>query len=166
MHDARAIANFLLDYADEKNANMTLMSILKMIFYAHGWHLNLKREPLVIQPFEAWRYGPVVRSVWEAFKSSGKKPLKTRAKRLDVVSNFYIEVREPIDEEQARFLRQIFDAYGHVDAFDLSNATHVTGSPWDQIWNAPNGAINVGMKIPNDEIRKWFSGMRAPTSPH
>ncbi len=166
MHDARAIANFLLDYADEKKTKVTLMLVLKMLYYAHGWHLSLKKGPLVTQPFEAWEYGPVVRSVWEAFKGSGKKPLTTRAQRLDVVTNSYSAAREPIKEEQAEFLRQIFDAYGHVDAFDLSNSTHVEGSPWDVVWNAPNGAINVGMKIHNDEIRKWFSGKRAPSFLH
>jgi uncharacterized phage-associated protein len=165
-YDARAVANFLLDYADERKTEVTLMSVLKMIFYAHGWHLSLKRVPLVEQPFEAWEYGPVVRSVWEAFKGSGKAPLTTRAKRLDVVANSYSEVRDPIETDQAEFLRQVFEAYAHVDAFDLSNATHVPGSPWDKVWNAPDGAINLGMKIPNDEIRKWFSDQQAPGPLH
>lgn len=166
IYDARAIANFLLDYADEKKTKVTLLSVLKMIYYAHGWHLSLKKGPLVAQPFEAWEYGPVVRSVWEAFKGSGNAPLTARAKRLDVVANSYSEAREPIEKEDADFLRQIFNAYAHMDAFDLSNSTHVEGSPWHEVWNAPDGAINVGMKIPNDEIRKWFSGKRAPSFLH
>lgn len=163
-YDARAIANFLLDYADEKREEVTLLLLLKMIFYAHGWHLSHQKEPLVSQPFEAWDHGPVVRAVWESFRGNGRKPLTGRAKRLDVISNSYSEVRDPIDPKQADFLRQIFDAYSHVDAFDLSNATHVPGSPWDEVWNAPNGTINVGMKISNDEVRKWFSDKRAPRS--
>jgi uncharacterized phage-associated protein len=162
VYDARAVANFLLDYADEKKTEVTLLLMQKIIFYAHGWYLSHKHQPLVEQPFEAWEHGPVVRAVWEAFKGNGRAPLTRRAERLDVISNSYSEVREPIEGEQAEFLRQIFDAYAHVDAFDLSNSTHVPGSPWDGVWNAPNGAINIGMKIPNDEIRKWFSGKRAP----
>ncbi|TAK87233.1 MAG: DUF4065 domain-containing protein [Betaproteobacteria bacterium] len=162
MYDARAIANFLLDYADQKKTKVTLLLVLKMIYYAHGWHLSRHGEPLVRQPFEAWTHGPVVRAVWEAFRGNGKWPLTARAKRFDVLAHSYSVVNEPIKPEQAAFLENIFDAYAHVDAFDLSNATHVPGSPWDAVWNAPNGAINVGMKIPNDEIRKWFSGKRAP----
>jgi uncharacterized phage-associated protein len=166
MHDARAVANFLLDYADAKRAKVKLMALLKMIFYAHGWYLSMKKEPLIAQPFEAWEYGPVVRSVWEAFKGNGKKPLKTRAHRLDVITNSYFQVREPISDDEANFLRHIFDAYGHVDAFDLSAATHIEGSPWDEVWNAPKGAVNVGMKIPNDEIQKWFLTKQAPSFLH
>lgn len=166
MHDARGIANFFLDYADEKKISVKLMSLLKMIFYAHGWYLSMKDKPLVAQEFEAWEYGPVVRSVWEAFKTSGKRPLHQRALRLDVVSRVYSEVREPLSAEEATFLRQIFDAYCHVDAFDLSAATHAEGSPWDKIWNAPNGVINVAMKISNDEIRRWFLSKQAPAFLH
>jgi uncharacterized phage-associated protein len=166
MHDARAIANFLLDYADEKKVKVKLMSLLKIIFYAHGWHLSMKKGPLIAQPFEAWEYGPVVRSVWEAFKGSGKRPLTTRAQRLDVVSNSYSEARESIGDEDAEFLRHIFNTYGHIDSFDLSAATHVPGSPWERVWNAPHGDINIGMKIPDDQILKWFSGGRAPSFLH
>lgn len=166
MHDARGIANFLLDYADEKRVSVKLMSLLKMIFYAHGWYLSMKDRPLVRQEFEAWEHGPVVKSVWEAFKTSGKRPLSERAQRFDVVSGQYSEVREPFSAEDAAFLTQIFDAYCHVDAFDLSAATHVEGSPWDKIWNAPNGTINLAMKISNDEIRKWFLGKQTPAFLH
>ena len=162
MYDARAIANFLLDYADRKGVEVTLLSVLKIIYYAHGLHLSDKHQPLVRQTFEAWQYGPVVKVVWESFKGSGKEPLNERAKRFDVITNSYSEVRDPIGPDASEFLRNVFDAYAHVDAFDLSNMTHVTGSPWDKVWNASDGAINVGMKIPNDEIRKWFSDKRAP----
>ncbi len=162
MYDARAVANFFLDYADEKGRTVTLLSILKMIFYAHGWHLSHRHEPLVVQPFEAWTHGPVVRAVWESFSGSGSAPIKTRAKRLDVVAHVYSEARDGITSEQMEFLRHIFDAYAHIDAFDLSNMTHVKGSPWDKVWNAPDGEINIGMRIPNEEIRKWFSDQQAP----
>jgi uncharacterized phage-associated protein len=161
-YDARAVANFLLDYAAGKKMKVTLLWLQKVIFYAHGWYLSNKRQPLVQQDFEAWEYGPVVRAVYEAFKGSESEPLSTRAKRFDVIENSYKDINDPIDEEARHFLEKIFDAYSLVGAFDLSNETHAEGSPWDQVWNAPNGTVTVGMKIPNDEIRKWFSSKQAP----
>jgi uncharacterized phage-associated protein len=161
-YDARAVANFLLDYADEKRMKVTALWLQKVIFYAHGWYLSKKERPLVQQAFEAWDYGPVVRAVYDAFKGSGAAPLSVRAKRFDVIENTYKEINEPLDAEAQVFLRKIFDAYSLVNAFDLSSMTHAEGSPWDRVWNAPNGAITLGMKISNDEIRKWFSGMQAP----
>jgi uncharacterized phage-associated protein len=141
---------------------ITLLWILKVIYYAHGWHLSNKQQPLIVQSFEAWNYGPVVRTVYDAFKESDGGPINTRAKRFDVVANAHREIEDVIDRDVMEFLRNVFDAFSHVDAFDLSNSTHLRGSPWDEVWNAPNGLINVGMKIPNDEIRRWFSDKRAP----
>jgi uncharacterized phage-associated protein len=163
-YDARAVANFLLDYAAEKRMEVTLLWLQKVIFYAHGWYLSKKEQPLVQQEFEAWEYGPVVRVLYDAFKGSGREPLppSTRAKRFDVIDNTYKEIDDQLDEEAKLFLRKIFDAYSLVPAFDLSDETHVVGSPWDQIWNAPNGSVTVGMKVSNDEIRKWFKGKQAP----
>jgi uncharacterized phage-associated protein len=161
-YDARAIANVLLDFADEKKIELTLMALLKIIYYAHGWHLAHRKEALIKQGVEAWDYGPVVRVVYDAFKGNGRAPLTTRAKRFDVLTHAHIEIDDPIEPDIRKFLKNIFDAYVHVDAFDLSNWTHAHGSPWDEVWNVGNGAINIGMKIPNDQIRKWFSEKRAP----
>jgi uncharacterized phage-associated protein len=99
---------------------MTLLALLKVIYYAHGWYLSHKKCPLIEQPFEAWKHGPVVRAVWESFKGSGRAPLTSRAKRFEVVANSYSEICDLIGNERASFLRNIFDAYAHVDAFDLS----------------------------------------------
>jgi uncharacterized phage-associated protein len=163
-YDARAVANFLLDYAAEKKMEVTLLWLQKIIFYAHGWYLSKKERPLVEQEFEAWEYGPVVRALWDSLKGSGKKPLppSTRARRFDVIENAYKDIDDQLDDEAKLFLKEIFDAYALADALDLSNATHIQGSPWDQIWNAPNGSVTVGMKMSNDEIRKWFKGKQAP----
>jgi uncharacterized phage-associated protein len=161
-YDARAVANFLLDYADEKKMKVTLLWLQKVIFYAHGWLLSKKKQPLVQQEFEAWDYGPVVRAVYEAFKGNKRDPVTSRARRFDVIENSYKEINDPIEPETQVFLRKIFDAYELADAFDLSAMTHAPGTPWDRVWNAPNGAITLGMKITNDEIQKWFSGTQAP----
>jgi len=161
-YDARAIANFLLDYADQKEMKVTLLSVVKMIYYAHGWYLSKFNRPLVKQSFEAWENGPVVRVVWEAFRGSGSRPISARAKRLDVLTNSQAIVGDPVAPEEAAFLRNVFDAYAHVHALELSNMTHSQGSPWDEVWNAPNGSVTVGMQIPDDVIRKWFSSKRVP----
>jgi len=38
-YDARGIANYLLDYADSKRQSVTTMSLLKILYFAHAWHL-------------------------------------------------------------------------------------------------------------------------------
>ena len=36
------------------------MQVLKLVYYCHAWMLGLYGRPLIRQPIEAWRYGPVV----------------------------------------------------------------------------------------------------------
>ena len=166
MYDARAVANFLLDYADRQGMHVTLLWLLKVIYYAHGWHLNQRQQPLISQSFEAWEHGPVVRVVYDAFKGRESAPIIWRAKRFNVIENRLLEIHDDIEPVVKAFLENVIDAYAHISATDLSQATHSKGSPWDRVWNAPNGQISIGMKISNEYIRTWFSEARAAGVAH
>lgn len=165
MHDARAIANFLLDYADAEGKNLTIMSLLKIIYFAHGWHLAKFGQPLIRNPFEAWHNGPVVRAVYDCFRRYGSKVIDGRATKFNPASEIYEPVTYKLDQDQATLLRNVFGAYGQMSAFQLSEMTHEIGSAWDLVWNAPRDAVNLGMRIPNDSIRLDFLRSR-PHFPH
>jgi uncharacterized phage-associated protein len=139
---------------------------MKVLYYAHGWHLAHRERPLVDQAFEAWKYGPVIPAVYEAFKGNGKHHLKTRARRFNVIDHCYLEIDDPIDSDVQELLRNVFDAHIHTTAYDLSRSTHLNGSPWDVVWNAPHGQVNIGMKISNGQIQQWFISSRVPEPPH
>ena len=44
------------------------MKLQKLLYCVQGWHLARFGEPLFDAPIEAWRDGPVIRSVWESHK--------------------------------------------------------------------------------------------------
>ncbi|MCD8455896.1 DUF4065 domain-containing protein [Xylella taiwanensis] len=44
------------------------MQVLKLVYIAHGWHLGFRQEPLLNKRVEAWRHGPVIRSLYEKVK--------------------------------------------------------------------------------------------------
>ena len=67
-HDARAVANRLLQLAEEDGNQLTVMQILKLVYFCHAWTLALYDRPLIEQPIEAWRYGPVIPDVYHSFK--------------------------------------------------------------------------------------------------
>jgi uncharacterized phage-associated protein len=161
-YDARALANLLLDLADDLGLRLTHMAIHKIIFYAHGWYLAETNEPLVRQAFEAWDYGPVLKPVYEALRPSGKKPVAIRATHFDPVSGNTRVVSANFASSDVSFVRNVLRAYGHLDALELSHLTHRSGSPWDQVWNAPGGKITLGMTISNDAIREDFLHHRSP----
>ena len=164
-YDGRAVANLLLDLADELGLSLTHMSLHKIAFFAHGWRLAQRDEPLIRQQFEAWNYGPVLRSVYDAFKPAGRARITTRARGFDPVTRepFIVWVEFPPDERA--FLRAILAAYGRYSAEKLSDLTHLRGGAWHQVWNAPEGRITLGMRISNEAIRADFlAGRMSPAN--
>lgn len=147
----------MLDRADEMELHLTKMQLLKLLYFAHGWWLALRDSYLVDGEFEAWDRGPVLRPVYDAFASVPKsKPIAIRARRFDPFTGQFGAVPEIEDSGVREFLRRVLQIYGHLSASMLSKMTHVTGSPWDQVWNAPRGEVHLGMVIPNDLIRGYF----------
>src|SRR5579871_3771152 len=136
-HDARAIANFFLDYAERKGQPVTIMSLLKILYFAHAWHLVKTGKPLVGQPFEAWTRGPVCRVVYDQFKGIGSAPIEARATALNVETvQFEPAGYQAVDNETRRLLENVFDYYSRYHPFRLSDLTHEKGSPWEQVWTA------------------------------
>lgn len=165
-HDSRAVANFILDYAETQGRRLTLMALLKVLYFAHGWHLAQFGTPLIRNAFEAWQYGPVVRIVYDCFRTHGRKLIDGRATRFDPITGKREVVSYALTDADATLLRNSFSLYGGLDAFTLSNLTHEPGSPWDRVWNATGGRVTLGMRIPDEFIREHFLSSRPPGPAH
>ena len=156
-HDARAIANLILDFADKQNVSATNMSLVKLIYFAHGWHLALSGNPLVgEEEFVAWQYGPVIKSVYRSFKEFGDKPIKKRAYIFEPIKNSLKIAESNFSEFELKLIEDTVGTYGHLHAYRLSELTHEPGSPWDQIWSKGSQEVVLGMRIPNELILKHF----------
>ncbi len=160
MYDARAIANFFLDRAEAQGMKLTIMTLLKVLFFAHAWHLAKEAKPLIAQPFEAWEYGPVSRVVYDQFKKFGKEQISKRAVSFDLNRASFCTTPYLLDSYTEEFLTNIFDYYSQFDAFQLSDLTHEEGSPWHVVWSAAATRAVPGMYIPNELIAAWFKGRR------
>ena len=120
-YDARQVANWFVARAQQDGRILSIMSLLKLTYIAHGWHLELRDSPLFSNEVEAWRYGPVIPAVYNDFRSQG------------------VNVRNPVGTvspatfkpEDASLLDQVWQIYGNLSPFQLSALTHVPGGPWD-----------------------------------
>jgi len=74
-YPALAIANEFIKVARERNKQLTPMELLKLVYFAHGWYLALSGVPLINEPVQAWRFGPVIPSIYHAFKRYGSGPI-------------------------------------------------------------------------------------------
>ena len=143
-YDALSVANRLLDLS-EPSGGLTPMQVIKLTYFCHAWMLGLHGRPLLNTEVEAWQYGPVIPSVYRAFK-------RYRDKKIRVCANAPA-VRFEYDKDADSIIRQVFDRYGGCDGPKLSNLTHAKDSPWDLVWSSKQR----NTKIPNDVIRKYYA---------
>lgn len=120
-----AIADYFVEKCLEQNIPVTNMSILKMIYFAHGLaYPNLKAK-LVKDPFYAWNWGPVEKGTYDEFKKYGAFPIrsisgKTNKELCSIKS----------DDRLAAFLDSLLPL-AKVSPFQLSEKSHEKGGPWD-----------------------------------
>lgn len=64
-------ANYVLALAEKEGVVIDPITLQKILFYCQCWSLH-DGIRLFDDPVEAWKHGPVVRSVWKAFSGSTK----------------------------------------------------------------------------------------------
>jgi uncharacterized phage-associated protein len=158
-YDVRAIANWFLDRAEKSGTQLTAMKLQKLIYVAHGWHLAFYGTPLVHEAVEAWKWGPVFRSIYREFRDYGSRPIATRATAFDGAS---LEERQiKIDDygepgPTCQFLESVWNVYKDFNAGELSDITHQPGTPWYQIYEQMGNAIRPFTLIPNELIADHY----------
>lgn len=141
-YDARTVANWFIARTRQDGQVLTIMAILKLIYIAHGWHLEIYGRPLFNNRIEAWKFGPVVRDVYGSFRKQGERVVK-KVRVWGVCK---------ISERQAKFLEGVFEIYGNMGAKKLSSLTHVSGGPWDIVTRA----YGHYAMIPDDLIKLHY----------
>jgi uncharacterized phage-associated protein len=156
-YDARAVANYFLDLAKRDGTPVTPMAIQKLVYFAHGWMLGVYGRPLISQRIEAWEYGPVISDLYHAFKHFGDLPITEPAKAAQMTGTMFQITQPKIpkyqDPDVAKLLDQVWEAYKHFTAIQLSNMTHLPGSPWR------TARQNGQPFIDDDCIKKYFSAL-------
>lgn len=152
-YPAKAVANLLLDWAEQMRTDITPLKMQKLLYFVHADYLIRTKLPLVKETFEAWSYGPVIPSIYEEFRIFSREKItskasifnpKTRSKTIPVL------LLCPEDES---ILRGIFGLYIGVDAGLLSALSHRPDGPWDQALKKFNAHQNINRSISNELIR-------------
>ncbi len=120
MYDARQIANWFVQRAGIDGKRLSIMQLLKLVYISHGWYLEMSGAPLIRNKIEAWKHGPVIPDVYRAFRGQDIN-VAVPVPGFPAINNSYAE----------NILEQIYQSYGKLHAFQLSDLTHEPGSPWD-----------------------------------
>ena len=127
MVDALAVGNTILDRAVKENKDITPMKLQKLIYCLYKEYYKSTGRALFDERFEAWKYGPVLRSVYDAFKKFGSNSIKGFAVSAD--GNTYV-VNLQSSEAFIRAFDNIWRKYSEYDGIVLSAFTHRENTAW------------------------------------
>jgi uncharacterized phage-associated protein len=161
---ATAVANEFLTIAKAEGEDLTPMKVQKLVYFAHGWFLALTGQPLISDRIQAWQYGPVIPSLYQAFREYGNTPIGTPAFAPAQIGGRYtwsvptLESTCPNREEISRarqVIKKVWDLYKGYTSIRLSNATHAPDGPWAQVYK--EGVRSI--PIPDEKIKAYFQGL-------
>ena len=144
-YDARQIANWFVERSAKDGQTLSIMSLLKLTYVAHGWHLEMRKQPLFFNDVQAWQYGPVIPDVYHSYRRQG----------VNVTQPFPVS-GAALNAEDETLLEQVWGIYGKMSPFQLSDITHEENGPW-------HIATSVGgnyAPIPNELIQKHYEMKR------
>lgn len=147
MHPALDVAYQLLRLAAQRNLQLTPMQLIKLVYICHGWMLGFTKQPLIIEDVEAWKYGPVIPSIYHTFKSYRNQPIIPPF--FDISSQSFTDVENAI-------LEGVLNRYGSLSGPQLSTLTHAEGTPWKQTWETW-GKYAPGVVIPQKLIEQHYA---------
>ncbi|MGE8134858.1 type VI toxin-antitoxin system SocA family antitoxin [Novosphingobium subterraneum] len=155
-YDPRGIANLLLDEADRIGIGVTNLALQKLLYFAHGFFLNEAQKPLVKGYFEAWQFGPVHPTAYQAFKRAGADPIIFRAQGQDPLTGLPTEISTPETPVVRRLVQQVLNSYGRLSPGRLVDLSHAKNSPWHFVVDKARTEVAFGLRIPDDVILDRF----------
>jgi uncharacterized phage-associated protein len=155
------IANFFLDKASREQRAVTPMQLLKLVYIAHGWHLGYFDRPLIDETVQAWKYGPVIKSLYDKLKQYG-----SGAVREPVQTGPMPWMRDSAipDPNTAALLDSVWQSYAGYSGIQLSAMTHQSDTPWSVAWHQQGGHRQYFAEIDNELIRQHYKAKIASST--
>ncbi|HZX36635.1 MAG TPA: type II toxin-antitoxin system antitoxin SocA domain-containing protein [Thermodesulfobacteriota bacterium] len=141
MYTCQDIAEYLLALVDEEVEELICnLKLQKLVYYAQGFYLALNDKPLFNEPIEAWAHGPVVKELYQKYRSNGASGIP-RPENIDL---------SKYDKETQDFLSEIYKLFGQYSGWKLREFTHGE-APWRNTYNIRHDGI-----ISQDEMKEYF----------
>lgn len=149
-YTAYNIASWLIRRNDqakefEDGDNLSLLKLIKLLYYAEGCSLGSGNGSLFDDPIVAWEHGPMVKCVWDKYRNSPDKY------NITCGDDDYT-LASVVDEMDSEVLEGVYHTFGGYSAWGLRNKTHEE-DPWRVTTN--NGEILNG-EISRELIAKYF----------
>lgn len=133
--NALSVANYFIDLAQKDNKLIHLLGLVKRVYIAHGLALAYRHKGLLDPRFdkvEAWKYGPVIPSVYHSFKQNKNNAITEKVSNLIWNDNGEVEWVTPqlTDKEDKEIVEAVWKRYINYTDSELVTLLHRKGTPW------------------------------------
>lgn len=154
-YPALVVANEIIKLANSENIPITPMKLQKILYLANGLCYSICSEKLIMERFEAWDYGPVVRNVYTTYKDFKGSNIKEPIDDLVHISGWSFSKASSIivDDKSLEIIKDAWNNTKNLDAFTLSAWSHNKNSPWDKAFNAHPKEVYIS----DDDMKSYFT---------
>lgn len=144
MPEAKDVASRIINLSIQIGEPITNMKLQKLLYYSYCWYLieNKGEKRLFNDEIQAWKYGPVVSSVYELYKKY----------KADVISTPVDGNESSIDALSNQIIEDVFKIYGDKTAIELMNLSR-SEKPWRDTFDEDN----QNQPIPDELIYSYYS---------
>lgn len=144
---AESVARYLLLLADQTgDCVVTHMQLQKWLYYVQGWSLAVAGKPLFNEEIQAWKHGPVIKSLWPKFTDYGKSAIAPHECADDGT----------LTDSQRQFVEWVWSRYNQYSALKLSEMTH-REPPWINARAGLPSTADSNKPITIESLRDFFS---------
>lgn len=151
MGTAGSVANEFIKLCDKHSLELTNIKLVKLMYIAQGLSLSiLDRSLFKDDNIEAWKYGPVIPSIYHEFKHYKSNPITSKSvvlgRNLEILS-------EPklTNEEDKKIVKLTWNLYKDMSPLDLVDLTHRAGTPWSLTYQ-----YGQNKTIDNELIKRYY----------
>jgi len=101
MPDVEDVAHYFLELEGDAG-EISNLKLQKLVYYAQGFSLALRGQPLFDAAIEAWMHGPVVPGLYRRFRDYGSNPIPPSAEFDSSV----------LSADERHLIEEVFDVYG------------------------------------------------------
>ena len=127
MVSALNVANNILERGFSDGIDITPMKLQKLTYLVYKKYYQDTDRILFSENFEVWKYGPVIRSIYDEFKDYKGNAIKTYCEEAD---GSILIVNEKTSSSFKKALDKKKKKYKSYDGIPLSAMTHREGSAW------------------------------------
>lgn len=155
--NASAVANYFIEIAQKEGTPIRPLGLMKRVYIAHGFSMAIFDKSALDSRFdtvEAWKFGPVIPSIYHSFKHYGGNPITEKTTFFDIDPNdgeLKLQTPELKDDDIKAVCDMVWKRYKSLSDSELVSMLHADGTPWQLIYEP-----GKNKPIPDKWTRRYY----------